>query len=302
MRLISQQLRVFDAVIRRQSFTKAARELKMTQPAITHHMRVLEDTCGVKLVERVGNRVLPTAAGSALYATSRQLIGMEHDLLAIIKGLREGDQGSVALATNTTGGMNVLLRILQTFRPRHPEIDVQLQVLQTDGVLDLLSERTIDIAVLRASVSPKLFDVKPLCPDQLIPVVSGGHPLARRGHMTLSDLADVPLILPLPGSTTRTYITDLFDEAGLHARVAMEFNATEHIKKAVEADFGVGVISRWVIERDLRLGDLVALDVEGFPLQREYQLVQRLNSPISPAAIGFLEVVDEVRPSLHFSG
>jgi DNA-binding transcriptional LysR family regulator len=301
MHLISQQLRVFDAVIRRQSFTKAARELKMTQPAITHHMRVLEDTCGVKLVERVGNHVLPTAAGNALYSTSRQLMGMEHDLLAIIRGLREGDQGGLALATNTTGGMNVLLRILETFRPRHPDIDVQLNVLETDGVLDLLRERTIDIAVLRATVSSKLFDVRTLCPDQLIPVVSGDHPLAGRGRMTLTDLADVPLILPVPGSTTRTYITDLFDEAGLHARVAMEFNATEHIKKAVEANFGVGVISRWVIERDLLLGDLVALDIEGFPLQREYVLVQRHNSPISPAAIGFLAIVKEVRPSLHFS-
>lgn len=300
MRLISQQIRVFDAVIRRQSFTRAARELQMTQPAITHHMHVLENMCRVKLVERVGNRVVPTEAGAALHATARQLIGLEHDLEGVIDGLREGDLGTLAIGTDTTGGMNILLRILQRFRAEYPNIDVRLSVGSTTDILDRLDARSIDLGVLRGYVPPKLFDVQFLCPDQVLYVLSSQHPAAGRSDLTVEDIADIPLILPGPGSTTRTYVAERFQEAGLVPRIAMEFESTEHTKKAVEANLGAGVISRWVIERELQLGLLIGVKVDGFPLTREYHLARRRDSPIPPVAVRFLATVEEVRPELHF--
>ncbi len=301
MRLISQQIRVFDAVIRRQSFTRAARELKMTQPAVTHHMHVLEAMCGLKLVERVGNKVVPTAAGLTLHETSRQLIGLEHDVAAVITGLRAGEQGTLAVGSDTTGGMNVLLRVLQTFRTAYPEIDVRLSVGTTTEVLDTLTDRSIDLGLLRGYIPPKQFDVQAVCPDEVLFVVSSQHPLAGRTKLALVDIAEVPLILPGPGSTTRTYVVERFQEAGLHPRIAMEFDSTEHTKKAVEANLGAGVISRWVIEPELEQGLLVGLRIDGFfPLTREYQMARRKGSPISPAVARFLETVMQVRPELHF--
>jgi LysR family transcriptional regulator, transcriptional activator of the cysJI operon len=301
MRLISQQIRVFDAVVRRKSFTRAARELRLTQPAITQHMHVLEDMCGVKLVERVGNTVLPTDAGLVLHQTSKQLIGMEHDLESVIIGLRQGTQGSLGVGTDTTGGMNILLRILQRFRPEFPDIDVRLSFGSTTEILDNLSDRTVDAAVVRGYAPPNLFEVSRLCPDEVMFVVSSGNPLAEKGDLQLADVADVPLILAGPGSTTRTYVVDQFRQAGLNPRIAMEFNSTEHTKKAVEANLGAGVISRWVIEHELRLGLLVPVRVAGFPLIREYHLVQRKQSPVTPALTHFLSTVEEVRPELHFN-
>lgn len=300
MRLISQQIRVFDAVVRRQSFTRAAREMRMTQPAITHHMHVLENMCGVKLVERVGNKVVPTEAGMALHETARQLIGLEHDLEGVITGLKEGEQGILAIGTDTTGGMNVLLRILRTFREENPDIDVRLTVGSTTEVLDTLTDRTIDLGVLRGYVPPKQFDVQYLCPDQVMFVVSSEHRLAHRSDVSLGDLAEVPLILPGPGSTTRDYVSERFREAGLNPHISMMFESTEHTKKAVEANLGAGIISRWVIEPELTQGLLVGINVDGFPLIREYQLVRRKGSPIAPVAMRFLETVEEVRPELHF--
>ena len=299
MRLISQQIRVFDAVIRRQSFTRAARELKMTQPAITHHMHVLENMCGVKLVERVGNKVVPTDAGRALHKASKELIGLEHDVEAVITALREGEQGSLAIGTDTTGGMNILLRILQTFRSDAADVDIQLSFGATEEILDKLSDRVIDLAVLRGHIPPKRFAVQLLCPDQVMFVVSSRHQLAGKRGLTLADVADLPLILPAPGSTTRQYVTDRFSDAGLTPRVAMEFSSTEHTKKAVEADLGGGIISRWVIRDELRAGTLCELDIEGFPLVREYRMVQRLAAHGSPALTRFLVAVDEVKPSLQ---
>jgi DNA-binding transcriptional LysR family regulator len=300
MRLISQQIRVFDAVVRRRSFTRAARELRMTQPAVSHHMRVLEETCGVKLVERVGNRVLPTEAGLALHDTARHLIGLEHDLEHVISGLKQGEHGTLAIGTDTTGGMNVLLRILASFRDENPDVDVRLRVASTDGVLDALTDRSIDLGVLRGTVSAKQFDVQFLCPDEVMFVVSKAHPLAAAGAVAIADIPDVPLILPGPGSTTRDYVAERFRDAGLSPRIAMEFESTEHTKKAVEANLGAGIISRWVIEPELASGSLVQVHVEGFPLMREYRLARRLNSPIAPVAVRFLSTVNEVKAQLHF--
>ncbi|HEV3308994.1 MAG TPA: LysR family transcriptional regulator [Chloroflexota bacterium] len=300
MRLISQQIRVFDAVIRRKSFTRAARELKMTQPAITHHMHVLEDMCGVKLVERIGNIVVPTDAGVVLHRTSKELIGLEHDLEAVISGLREGVRGSLAVGTDTTGGMNILIRILQRFRPEFPDIDVHLSFGDTTEVIDKLADRTIDLGVVRGPIPPNRFAVEALCPDQVLVVVSSRHPLAGRTSLRLEDVADIPMILPGAGSTTRAYVVERYREAGLTPRIAMEFNSTEHTKKAVEANLGGGVISRWVIEHELRAGLLAALDVQGFPLVREYQLVRRTTAVGTPALARFLATVAETRPDLHF--
>jgi DNA-binding transcriptional LysR family regulator len=236
----------------------------------------------------------------ALHETSKQLIGLEHDVEALITGLREGVKGSVSIGTDTTGGMNILLLILRLFRRENPDVDVRLSFGDTTEVLDNLSDRAVDLGVLRGFVPPASFDVRPLCPDQVMFVVSSQHPLAQRSGLSLADVADIPLILPGPGSTTRTYVLEKFREAGLNPRVAMEFNSTEHTKKAVEADLGAGIISRWVVEHELKLGLLVPLDVEGFPLIREYQLVRRTGSPATPAVTRFLQSIDEVRPELHF--
>jgi len=166
-------------------------------------------------------------------------------------------------------------------------------------MLDKLADRTIDMAVIRGNIPPKQFEIQSLCPDQVMFVVSSRHPLAGREALSMAEIADIPLILPGPGSTTRAYVTDRFREAGQIPRIAMEFNSTEHTKKAVGANLGAGIISRWVIGDELKSGALVELQVEGFPLIREYQLVRRKGSPSSPALSRFLATLDEVRPSLH---
>ena len=196
--------------------------------------------------------------------------------------------------------MNILLRILERFRSENPEIDVRLSFGDTTEVLDNLVDRVVDLGVLRGFVPPAVYEVEPLCPDQIMFVVSSVHPAASGAGMTLADVADIPLILPGPNSTTRAFVIDLFRKSGLSPRVAMEFNSTEHTKKAVEANLGAGIISRWVVEQELREGLLVALDVEGFPLVRAYQLVRRKGSAATPAVARLLNTVEECRPELHF--
>lgn len=291
----SQQLRVFEAVVRRKSFTLAARELKMTQPAVSQHMRSLEDACGVRLVERIGNSILPTPAGSALYPAARHLGRVERDLQAVVSGLRGGARGSLTVGGNTTGGMYLVPRLVRKFKASYPDVEVTLVIADTPNILARIIEREVDVAVVGGPVDPRRFQVSSLCADELIAVAGPGHPILGRGRLGLRDLAQEPLVVPTAGSTTRAFILEKFKEERVHTRISMEFDATESIKKAVEANLGLGIISRWAIEQELAMGALVMLDVEGFPLHREYELVSGRTPQPSP-------VVDRFRESAQTAG
>ncbi len=271
----------------------------MSQPAISQHMRALEELCGVKLVERVGNSIIPTSAGAALQSSVRQLVRVERDLESVIGSLRDGNRGSIILGANTTGGMYVAPRVIRAFRHSSPEVEVKLAIADTPSILEGLIERSIDLAIVGGPVDPHRFQVQDLCPDELVAVASADHDLASRERLTLHELAMYPLILPATGSTTRAFILQRFREEQVHAQIGMEFTATENIKKAVESNLGVAVISRWAIERELALGILSELPVDGFPLSREYQLAGRKGGARAPAINRFIEVAEGMRDQLQ---
>ncbi len=293
-----QQLRVLEAVVRRRSFTLAGKELKMSQPAISQHMRALETACGVRLVERVGHSVVPTPAGEALYNAVRHLVRVERDVQAVVAGLGEGAHASLTVGANTTGGMYLAPRLIRYFRRLHPRVEVRLSIADTPTILNRILDRSVDVAVVGGPIDPKRFDVRTLCPDELVPVSAPDHPLARRTQVDIRDLADAALIVPATGSTTRAFILARFRDEHVQPHIAMEFDATENIKKAVEAGLGVGVISRWAVRRELDIGALTALTVAGFPLVREYQMVGRRGVAGSPSVERFMEVAAELREEL----
>lgn len=295
----SHQIRVFEAVVRRKSFTAAGRELRMSQPAISQNMRSLEEGCGVKLVERVGNRVLPTGAGAALYSSARHLIRVEQDIEDVLAGLSEGDRGTLVVGGNTTGGMYIVPQIVRLFRHQVPNVEVSLAISDTPTILEGILDRTVDVAVVGGPVDPRRYDVRCLCPDELVPVVSSSHEFAGQSSLSIEDIGMQPLIVPSSGSTTRAFILQCFREGRVHARIAMEFNATENIKKAVESNLGIAIISRWAIQRELALGILAELDVAGFPIKREYQLVSRHAGNPPPVVERFLSAAEASKASLR---
>jgi DNA-binding transcriptional LysR family regulator len=262
-------------------------------------MRSLEDVCGVKLVERLGNRVQLTPAGAALHASVRGLVRVERDVEAVIDGLRQGDQGSITVGGNTTGGMYIVPQIVRHFRSRSPSVDIKLAIADTPSILEDIADHAIDVAVVGGPVDPHRYDVRFLCKDELVPVASAEHPLAGGTELTLKDVGSEPIVLPSTGSTTRAFILQRFREQHVQIHVAMEFNATENVKKAVESNLGIGIISRWAIQRELALGILTVIDVDGFPIEREYQIVSRQPRGHSPTVERFIATVEEVRPLLE---
>lgn len=281
------RLHVFAAVVRCRSYTSAAAELVMSQPAVSMQVRALERELGVRLLERVNGRMQPTEAGEALYRAAVRMLNAADEAERAIAELRGGERGRLIVGANTTGGMYVVPALIRAFRERHPDVEIQLQIEHTERLCERILQNVIDLAFAGGPIDEPRFGVEHLCEDELVPILCADHPLARRSPLGLSDLAEAPLIVPEPSSRTRMLIERTLRERGLAPRIALELSGTEAVKKAVEAGLGLAVVSRFAVERELALGVLVAPRVEELCIRRHLELFYRRDKYFAPAASSF---------------
>ncbi len=278
------RLRLFWAVARQGSYTRAARELAIAQPALSHQVKALEREVGSALFERHGRGIELTPAGRSLADTCGAVF---HELAEGERALVEleaGARGSVDIAADTTSGIYVVPRALGAFHRQHPGIDLILHVENRDGVLRRLEERSCDLAVMADPPHQAGIDVLPFLFDRLVVIAAPDHPLARRREIALEAVAVEHFLLRERGSGTRTSTERLFARAGLTLQPAMELGSTGAIKQAVAAGLGISAVSSWAIELESRLGRLTVLDVVGFPIERRWSLVNLHARRLDPAA------------------
>ncbi|MDX1512440.1 MAG: LysR substrate-binding domain-containing protein [Gammaproteobacteria bacterium] len=245
------QLRAFDMVVRTGSFTAAARALHVSQPAITNHIRALEDYYGVDLFRRRGRGVEPNELGRTLAEVSRQLFTLEEqatDLLQASKALR---WGTLRVAAD---GPYILIPLVAAFRERFPGVRVGLTISNTSGVQDALVHERCDVGIHAHLDEDDRMYVKPLSTYRVIIFVSTVHPWAqaKRRSVPVAELDGAPVILRERGSSTRR----LFERACQKARVrpdyVIETTSRETVKEAVAAGLGIGVISEAELRDDPR--------------------------------------------------
>lgn len=284
------QLRIFYVTAEHMSFTAAAERLYMTQPAVSMQVKALEKQLGVKLFERVSNQLALTEIGRALFQSAAAVLHAEDVALQVLEEMKGTSKGRLTLGTNTTGGMYVLPPILRAFKENHPAFHIVLQIDATDRIADRIAQNIVDIGFVGGPLQDGRFSTETIFQDELVPIVSPSHPLAHASG-SLEDLAQQPFIVPEMGSRTRRIIERTFKEAGYDIQVAMQMPGTEAVKKAVEANLGVAVVSRYAVLREARLGALCIPQVEGFPLWRPLEMVYRKQRYFSPAATEFRNFV-----------
>ena len=278
------RLRVFSAVARHQSYTKAARQLAVAQPAVSHQVKALETDLGVVLFHRRGRGIEMTDAGRALLDLCADVFARLEEGERELGELETGNRGNVDIAADTTSGIYVVPRALGAFHRAYPAVNVTLHVENRGGVVRRLADRSCDLAVMATPPAELGVDLEPFLFDELVVVAPPEHPLAPTSGITLARLADERFLVREPGSGTRTATEHLFARSRLTLRVAMELGSSGAIKQAVAAGFGVAVISRWAIELELELGRLVVLDVAGFPVRRRWSLVSLTSRRLSSSA------------------
>ncbi len=267
------RLRLFLAVARLGSYTAAARELSIAQPAISHQVKALEDDLGAALFNRHGRGIELTVAGRALVETCTDVFHRLDEGVRTLAELSAGARGGVDLAADTTSGIYVVPAALGQFHRLHPGIDVTLHVENRNGVLRRITDRTCDLAVMADPPGRIGLEVAPFRFDRLVAIASPDHWLRAERSISLARLAEERFLSREAGSGTRAATERLFARAGLGLDPAMELGSTGAIKQAVAAGLGVSIVSRWAIDLELQVGRLVVLDVAGLPIERQWSIV-----------------------------
>ncbi len=287
------QLEVFEAIARLGSFTRASKELHLTQPTVSMQIKKLAETVGLPLFEQVGKRIYLTDAGSALQATCQEIFDRLNNfemLVADMKGLK---QGKLRLAVVTTAKY-FAPRLLGPFYRQYPGIDISLKVSNREHLLDRLGNNQDDLYIL--GQPPDGLDAvsEPFLDNPLVVLAASDHPLANQRDISLQRLAQEPFIMRESGSGTRMAVERLFRAQKLDLKVRMELGSNEAIKQAIVGGLGVSVLSRHTLALYSAMGRLVILDVQHFPIKRQWYAVYPAGRQLSIVATTFLDFLRNV--------
>lgn len=290
LHLTLRQLQVFESAARHLSFSRAAKELHLSQPGVSMQIKQLEETLGRPLFEQLGKKLFLTEVGretlQVSQAIAQQLVALE-DSLNDLRGLKQG-----ALTVGVVSTVSYFaIRLISQFRQQHPEVRITLNVVNRETLLDQLSDNAIDLALMGQPPVGHDLESTPFMENPLVVIAPLQHPLAQAKAIPLKQIAEFDFVAREPGSGTRGATEAFFQSHGLALRAAMEMNKNEAIKHAVEAGLGLGVVSRHTVTLELAARRLVSLDVEGFPIRRQWHLVRRRNKHFSLAASAFAKFV-----------
>jgi DNA-binding transcriptional LysR family regulator len=290
--LDTRQLAAFCAVVERRSFSQAAEQLGVTQPAVSLQIRSLEKRLGTQLLDRSGRRVEPTESGQRLYRNAQRLLALEEQLLADLGGESDGELvGRLEIGASTGPGGIVLPVVLCEFQQRHPGVHVALSVSDTQRVVEQVARRELELGVVGASRRHRGVVFEPFFRDEVVLAVPRGHRFADR-TVTLDELKAEPLVLMQDGAGVRQVIDDELRAAGVRLRdldVRLELGLQESARSAVVAGYGVTFISRSAIEADLAAGTVEIGRVEGLEPSREISLVRSAGRAETRVAQEFVE-------------
>lgn len=296
MRCTLRQLQVFAAVARNLSYTRAAEELHLTQPAVFAQVKQLEEVLGLPLLDRIGKRLHLTEAGRAVVETALETLNGIERLemqLADLQGLRRG-RLKIAIVSTV---QYFLPRRLGEFCTLNPGIEVALTVTNRQTVIARLAANEDDLCIL--GQPPEGLDVvaTPVARNPILLLAPADHPLAGASDLPFAQLAEEPFILREPGSGTRAAAERFFADCGLRPRVRMELGSNEAIKEAVAAGLGLAILSQDTMAVEAATRRLVALDVQGFPLMRVWNVAYPRGKHLSVAAAAFLSHLTQGPPA-----
>ncbi|MFP4695818.1 LysR family transcriptional regulator [Thiohalospira sp.] len=296
-RVTFRQLRVFEAVARHLSFTRAARELHLTQPAVSMQVKQLEDSAGLPLFEQLGRRIHLTEAGRLMLDHARAIEEQMDDLTAGLEALGGVRSGLLDVAVASTANY-FATRLLAEFNKRFDGITVRLEVTNRAGLLNQLAENTRDMVIMGRPPEDSGLVAEAFMENPLVVIAPPSHPLAGQGPLPFERLRDETFVIREQGSGTRIAMERYFARHGLALRTGVEMSSNEAIKQAVEAGLGLGIVSIHTLVLEREAGRLTILDVEDFPILRHWYLVYREGKRLSPAAAAFREFLLEEAPAL----
>jgi DNA-binding transcriptional LysR family regulator len=291
----TRQLQAFCAVVQKKSFSQAADQLGVTQPAVSLQVRALEERVGRTLLDRSGRRVEPTEAGRRLYRSAQRMLALEEQLLDEVAADDARLAGTLAIGASTGPGAHLVPLLLCEFQREHPDLRVSLSIWDTQTVIERVGDRQLEVGVVGALRRHRSLEFEPLFRDEIVLAVPPGHPAAG-GTISVDDLKKETLIVMQEGAGVRQVVEEELRRAGLRLRglePKLELGLQESVKSAVAAGYGVSFISRTAIEGELTAGRLAAAQVEGIEPSRQIYFVRARGRSMTRAAEAFLAFAKE---------
>jgi DNA-binding transcriptional LysR family regulator len=290
MHLTLRQLAVFESVARHLSHTKAAEEMYLSQPAVSMQIRQLEEAVALPLFEKLGKKIHLTEAGRELYHYAQMVRRQLEEAEEVLEALKGLNKGRLAVSVASTANY-FATRLLAAFKQQYEGVAVSLDVTNRRTLLRQLEHNEADMVIMGRPPEDADLVAEPFMDNPLVVIAPAGHPLAGQHGIPVRRLADELFVVRERGSGTRIAMEKSFAEQGRSLKTGMEMTSNEAIKQAVEAGLGLGIVSLHTLELELVAGRLIVLDVESFPIMRQWHVVHRREKRLSPVAQAFKEFV-----------
>jgi DNA-binding transcriptional LysR family regulator len=292
------RLKSFCLVVETKSFSRAARAKRVTQSAMSHLIKNLEEELGVQLLRREGREITPTPTGRVLYEHAKKIledyVTMRHDLSTSLRAIR----GLLCVGASRTPASHLLPQVLYNFTRDHPDIQVDLVVSNTDSIVQGLRDGRIDIGIVEGNISDNNIHAEAIAEDEVVIIAPEDHILVQKKAVAVQDLAAQTFILPEPGSGTRELIDDFFRHMGMDVKkikVRMTLGSPELIVQMVQAGLGVAFASKWSVFTAVKEGTVKLLRVPDKKIKRHLYLIGMQRDPVSVSAKTFKEFIKQYR-------
>lgn len=292
MHLTLRQIEVFNAVARHQNYTRAAEELHLSQPAVSMQIRQLEENIGLPLFEQIGKQTFMTDAGREMYVYGRNVTDLLDEADEVFESIKGIERGVLSISVATTAS-HFATRLLAAFSKQHSEITISLDITNREALRRQLDNNERDLVIMGQPQEGMEVDAEAFMKNPLVMIAPADHPLVTEKSIPLVHFATENFVVREQGSGTRSAIQRFFDQHGVGFNTGIEMSSNEAIKQAVEAGLGLGIVSIHTLELELETRRLQILDVEDFPIQRYWYILQRKGKRLSPVAKAFKSFVLE---------
>lgn len=297
MRMTFRQLQIFRAVCQSRSYSRAAEEMALTQPAVSLQIRQLEELLGQPLFDYVAKKLYLTPAAEALLRASEDVFGRLEALDMQLSDLQGSLQGQLSLAVESSAKY-LVPHLFAAFREQHPEVSLQLVVVNHAQAVRRLSVSRDDLLIMSQPPGDQALDFFPFLTNSIIAVAPPTHPLCSVQRLCLSDLGGFPLLLREVGSGTRRACEEYCHQKRAHFPQTLEVGSSEAQVEAVIAGLGVALLPRHAVRLELATGLLHELPVEELPLQRSWCVVHPRGKRLSPVAQAFRDFIRTERTQI----
>jgi DNA-binding transcriptional LysR family regulator len=280
-----QQLRIFKAVAREKSFTKAAEILFISQPSVSKQVKILETRLGILLFNRNGNKISLTEAGNIFLQYSDRILILCEESCRALNNLKDGERGNLKIGASQTIGSYLMPRVLMLFAQRYPQITLNIAIDSTDIIAKKVTDQIVDIAIVGGYIPAALkknLQVENFIEDEVVLIISKSHSFVQNKKRKASkeDLYLLKFITLNANSTNYNFINNILIQNHIQTKqfnVIMELNSIEAIKTAVSLGLGAAFVSSLAIEKEVELKTIEIINIENIKLSRTLSIITKMD-------------------------